>query len=161
MSMFGPNEPAIWHGTHRIQRMIGVFMFALAIGACGGGEEADAEPTPLPPVRASADVVSDAIVVPAEHASLGFQAGGTVQQVEVKEGDTVRQGDILVRLDGATEAATVMQAEADVAASEASAQAIDRRRFGRQCPCGQGRSRGCSRGSAFFGKSGLGGRRGP
>lgn len=100
-------------------RMACCASLAIAILGCGEGDEADAGPTPLPPIRSSSEVVADAVVVPAQHASLGFEGGGTIEGVTVAEGDMVQKGQILVRIDAATEAAAVLQAEADVAAAEA------------------------------------------
>jgi len=91
---------------------------AWLIAACGGDGEA-ADPTPLPPIVAPDEVVADAVVVPVRHASLSFTSGGTVQRVRVSEGDEVKKGQELVRLDSAAEAAAVLQARADLAAAEA------------------------------------------
>jgi len=81
--------------------------------------DSDADPTALPPVAASSEVVADAIVVPVRRAELGFLRGGRVARIAVAEGDRVASGQELVRLDGADEAAAVLQATADLAAAEA------------------------------------------
>ncbi len=100
------------------------FPLAFALSGCGTGDEVESGPTALPPILSSSDVVADAIVVPVEHSSLGFEAGGTIERILIAEGEEVSQGDILVRIDGAAEAAAVMQAQADVAAAEAQLQQI-------------------------------------
>lgn len=92
---------------------------------CRGGGDDGGEATPLPPIAATGDVVADAVVVPARRAELAFARGGSVARVSVAEGDAVKAGQELVRLDGADEAAAVLQAEADLAAAEAELAALE------------------------------------
>ncbi|MFC2037072.1 HlyD family secretion protein [Chloroflexota bacterium] len=68
----------------------------------------------LGPVKASDDVVADAVVVPVQHAKLSLLTGGIVAEVFVVEGDVVEAGQALVRLDSARQAAAVAQAEAQL-----------------------------------------------
>lgn len=95
-----------------------VFTFALA--ACG----TSAAPTALPtvsldsaaqPASSSGGKVSAAAqVVPATNLELAFPLAGLVETVNVKEGDTVKAGDILAALDTAILEAKVRDAEAVV-----------------------------------------------
>jgi HlyD family secretion protein len=66
----------------------------------------------LPPVRASNEVVSDAVVVPIQYAGLSLPAGGIVAEIPIAEGDTVAAGDMLLKLESARQAAAVAQAQA-------------------------------------------------
>jgi multidrug efflux pump subunit AcrA (membrane-fusion protein) len=68
----------------------------------------------LPVVRASEDIVADAVVVPIREAQPSLPTGGIVAEVLVVEGDQVEAGQVLVRLDSALQAAAVAQAEAQV-----------------------------------------------
>lgn len=90
----------------------------------GGFPFGEGDPTPIPsatePVVAAARrVLAEARVVPLRHVALAVPRGGRVEHVLVEEGDVVRKGDILLRLDSARQAAAVVQAEANVAAAQA------------------------------------------
>ncbi len=70
-------------------------ILSLVLVACG------AQPTVAPaPVEAvsSSDVVAEGRLEPAFGANLSFQVRGVVEDVFVSTGDTVKQGDVLVRL---------------------------------------------------------------
>lgn len=94
-------------------------VLALALAACGS----NATPTPLPtivvdstnntpnpvsPVSSGNDVVASAILIPAQDANLAFVSGGNVAKVNVKVGDRITVGHILVELD-----TTILQLEVD------------------------------------------------
>jgi HlyD family secretion protein len=68
----------------------------------------------LEAVKASNEVVADAVVVPVQYAQLTLPTGGIVAEVPVAEGDTVEAGQVLLRLDAARQAAAVAQAEAQL-----------------------------------------------
>jgi HlyD family secretion protein len=68
----------------------------------------------IPPVRASSEVVADAVVVPARSANLSLPTGGIVEQVLVTEGEEVEAGQVLLRLGAARQKAAVAQAEAQL-----------------------------------------------
>ena len=74
---------------------------------------ADTSATPGPvagePVKASTDVIAEAVVVPARSAALSLAAGGIVTDLPVAEGDNVDEGQVLVRLDRALSFATLAQ----------------------------------------------------
>ncbi len=72
-----------------------------------------ATPTPTPATKAEAGVVSAQGFVAPQHASdLAFRAGGRVAEILVKEGDRVKQGQALVRLQDDQLKAAVAQAQA-------------------------------------------------
>jgi multidrug resistance efflux pump len=101
----------------------GIAVIALVnLAACSSGDgKATPQPTvdAAPAARASDAVVADAWVVPVEWATLSFEAGGQVLAVKVKEGDSVKAGDVLAQLDDSDVALAVAQAEAAVALAQA------------------------------------------
>lgn len=82
-----------------------LFVFALTLAACAS--PATATPTVnVALAQAPADaVIAEGHLVPARDAMLAFQARGTVMEVNVKIGDKVREGDVLARLGGQSDAA--------------------------------------------------------
>ena len=68
----------------------------------------------LPAVKASDDVVADAVVLPIKSAQLSLPVGGIVAEVAIKEGEQVAVGQVLVRLEASRQAAAVAQAEAQL-----------------------------------------------
>jgi HlyD family secretion protein len=94
----------------------------IALSACNSiGGTATPQPTPdtASATQASDTVVADAWVVPARWATLSVETGGPVLAVKVKEGDSVKAGDVLVQLDDSDAALTVKRAEAAVALAQA------------------------------------------
>lgn len=89
-------------------------ILALILSACGG--QPTAEPTTSQPVivALSNDVIAEGRLRPVRAANLFFQARGVVEQVFVKAGDTVSEGDVLARLAnaGAAEAQVVAAQQA-------------------------------------------------
>jgi len=71
------------------------------------------------PVAASNAVVAEAKVVPARSAELSLPASGTIAEVLVAEGDQVKAGQMLARLDTAAQQAVVAQNAARLRKSEA------------------------------------------
>lgn len=70
-------------------------VLALFLAACGNTDVA----TPAPEqVVSSSEVVAEGRLEPIHATNLTFQARGVVEQVTVKAGDTVSEGDVLVRL---------------------------------------------------------------
>ena len=65
-------------------------------------------------------VVADAKVVPTRSASLSMSAGGIVEQLNVQEGDTVIDGQVLIKLDDAQQRVAVSQAQASLQRAQAS-----------------------------------------
>jgi HlyD family secretion protein len=84
------------------------------------------EPTPAPDPQANFDpgvVSAEGRVLPASSLDLGFTQSGRVSEVSVTEGDEVRAGDVLARLDSAYLTARVEEARAAQAAAEANLEA--------------------------------------
>lgn len=102
-----------------MKRLIIPILLILTLTACSGSAST---PTPLPtislePVPSSGSslsvIAASAIVVPIQTAQLSFPAVGRVQIVDVKVGDKVKAGDVLVSLDTALLEARVREAEAN------------------------------------------------
>ena len=64
-------------------------------------------------------VVADAKVVPVQSANLSMSAGGIVKQLTVQEGDTVANGQVLIKLDDAQQRVAVAQAQANLQSAQA------------------------------------------
>lgn len=73
----------------------------------------------LPVVKASAKIVSEAKVVPATSAELAFASGGIVAGVPVAQGEQVKAGDLLARLDTRILELQLAQEEASLAGARA------------------------------------------
>lgn len=97
------------------------FILALMLSACG----ASAAPTAIPTVSLDSGqpantspfagkASASAEVVPTTYLELSFPLSGAVRTVNVKEGDVVKSGDVLVALDTAILEAKVKDAEAFV-----------------------------------------------
>ncbi|MCS6994013.1 MAG: efflux RND transporter periplasmic adaptor subunit [Anaerolineales bacterium] len=93
---------------------------AFLLAACASGAGApQALPTValdgsnLPPTvsTAGSDVTASGTIVPAQEAKMAFAVGGIVRTVNVKVGQTVRAGDLLVELDNTTLQLELAQAE--------------------------------------------------
>lgn len=68
----------------------------------------------LPAVKESNLVSAEGTVVPAEKAELCFSQAGNVGEIYVKEGQQVKKGDLLVRLDNKDSSAQVEKAQASL-----------------------------------------------
>ncbi|MEI6288528.1 MAG: efflux RND transporter periplasmic adaptor subunit [bacterium] len=64
-------------------------------------------------------VTATGAVESAQDISLSFKAGGRLVEIKAKEGDKVKQGDILARLDASSLSAQVQQYQANVSAAKA------------------------------------------
>ena len=110
--------------TERKQWMLGLLpigLLLLGLSGCRGSDEVDnpdAEPT-LAPILAGTVVVAEAKVAPAQSAALSLMAGGRVAEISVEEGQTVKKGAILLRVDGARASASVLEARAALSIAEA------------------------------------------
>jgi multidrug efflux pump subunit AcrA (membrane-fusion protein) len=83
-----------------------IFAAALSLGlaglvACSAGAQPDAavQPTAIPAVQASSNVIAEGKVVPASSVDLSFEAPGVVAEILVAEGDRVEASQPLARLD--------------------------------------------------------------
>lgn len=82
------------------------------LSACGGsGQSANATPTVVA-TPAPETVSAEGTVLPSQRASLAFKTAGRVAEISVKEGDAVKAGALLARLDDTTLRAQVAQADA-------------------------------------------------
>ena len=68
---------------------------ALILTACGGQE---VMPTPQPELLPVEAVIAEGHLVPNDDLTLSFTVRGKVAEILVEEGDTVSQGDVLIRL---------------------------------------------------------------
>lgn len=78
-----------------------IFLIAaltLLLAACGAEQPAATTPEPVTAAVASDDVVAEGRLEPIRGTNLSFQARGVVEEVFVKAGDSVSEGDVLVRL---------------------------------------------------------------
>ena len=82
---------------------------ALVLAACSPA--APTQTAAATPVPASA-VISEGHIFPEKYTALSFLAAGVVKDVNIAQGDQVKQGDVLLRLDNAD------QAEAQVVAAQ-------------------------------------------
>ena len=87
-----------------------IVLLTLVLSACGGGQQTAATQEPAVNVINASDVVAEGRLEPAHATNLTFQARGVVEEVLVKVGDTVSEGDVLARLAnaGAAEAQVVV-----------------------------------------------------
>ncbi len=92
----------------------------LIVSACGGQPAPTPVPTSLPPVKDNSAISSEGKIEPLEVSNLSFAMGGEVTEVPVKEGDVLKAGDVIARLDRASLDAAIARAEAGVAEAKAS-----------------------------------------
>jgi multidrug efflux system membrane fusion protein len=112
------------------RQWVAVAVLALA-AACGGTK---VEHTPTVPVSVSAAVRIDApavvaangVVEPVQTVAVEAQVGGTLTEVSFQEGDEVKEGQILFRIDPRPFEAALRQAEAALARDRAQAQNAQR-----------------------------------
>lgn len=85
-------------------------LLMLVLSACDASQQVAATEEPAADVIDASDVIAEGRLEPFQAANLTFQARGMVEEVLVRIGDTVREGDILVRLAnaGAAEAQVVI-----------------------------------------------------
>ncbi len=112
----------------QLLRGSGVALAAAFLAGCGQKAEPEAAPTvrPVKIVELGGDVMERTLELPGQvqafrEASMGFEVSGLLQEVVVEEGDEVKKGDILARLDDRDYRAArdAAQAQLTVAQSEA------------------------------------------
>src|SRR4051794_32870734 len=96
----------------------------LALTASQGKPGNAPQATATPPgkttsINTGGEVVAEAEVLPIKFAELSLATTGIVSQVLVAEGDSVKQGQVLLRTDAKRQAAAVVQAQAALDASKA------------------------------------------
>ncbi len=92
----------------------------LILAACGSQPTVTPVPTGLPPVKDNSTLSAEGKVEPLQVANLSFATGGEVTEVLVKEGDALKAGDVIARLNTAAVETAIARAEAGVAAAKAS-----------------------------------------
>lgn len=111
--------------------LIVVSVLAITLSACGQAQEAEAVPTvvleageasPSNESQPSSgdSVAASGVVAPLQDANLSFTNVGRVTAVNVKVGDKVSAGDVLVQLDTSILEARVREAEANLAYAQIS-----------------------------------------
>ncbi len=98
-----------------IMLILALVLLVSGLTGCGlfGGEEAT--PEPPPDAVSQPNVVSaEAFVAPVQQADLAFEIGGRVVSVEVEEGDTIKKGQTLAKLDDSVLQASLKEAEANL-----------------------------------------------
>ena len=109
---------------------IGLILVAVLAGLGYVGYQkylAPAQGAPTPTGNASLSTTPEAPsvvsaegkIVPARDATLAFRMAGRVEKISVKEGEAVKEGDVLIQLESADVQAGVAQAQAAVAQAEA------------------------------------------
>ncbi|MGB8647658.1 MAG: efflux RND transporter periplasmic adaptor subunit [Anaerolineae bacterium] len=82
----------------RIVLALFLLSLVLVVAGCSGTSTPTAQGTPTAN-PAQAAVTAKGAVVPAQYARLGMSTGGTILKLNIKEGDKVKAGDVLVELD--------------------------------------------------------------
>ena len=114
----------------RTRILIGLVIVAVLAGLGYVGYQkylAPAQGAPTPTRHASLSTTPEAPsvvsaegkIVPARDATLAFRMAGRVEKISVKEGEAVKEGDVLIQLESADVRAGVAQAQAAVAQAEA------------------------------------------
>jgi HlyD family secretion protein len=91
-----------------------VIFAGLLLSACGSNVEAAAESTPIPTVVAENVIIAEGRLEPARYVDIAFNANGTVSEVLVSEGEQVKAGQVIARLENSeAKQAEVAKAEED------------------------------------------------
>jgi multidrug efflux pump subunit AcrA (membrane-fusion protein) len=93
-----------------------VIIAGLLLAGCGaaGGQAAAAESTPIPPVVAANVIIAEGRLEPERYADIAFNATGIVSEVLVSEGEQVKAGQVIARLENSeAKQAEVAKAEED------------------------------------------------
>src|SRR5512144_2125746 len=93
---------------------------ALALSGCAGQPTATPAPTPSAQKETSPVINASGEVVPAQWTTLSFAQAGNLAELLVHEGDTVKQGAVIARLDLPELKANLAQKQAAVKIAEAS-----------------------------------------
>ncbi len=101
-----------------------VLAAGLLLSACSGGTAAAQSATLAPVTAAGGSVTAEGHLEPATHTILYFLAAGRVSAVNVKQGDLVKKGDVLMSL-GDDETAQAAVSAAELAQASAQRQVDD------------------------------------
>ncbi len=105
----------------RIAFMISSFVLLSALlGACGGAPATET-PTPeaAPTKKADLSTAAEGNLEPLQSAALNFTGSGLVSEVNVKEGQAVKAGDVLARLKSDAQRDALAEAQAALATAQA------------------------------------------
>jgi len=94
-------------------KFLALIVLALTLAACGTAQVTP-EATPVPTVVADDTIVAEGKLEPIHYTELALNASGLVSEVLFIEGDEVKAGDVIARLD-AIEAQTLESAQAKAA----------------------------------------------
>jgi multidrug resistance efflux pump len=93
---------------------------AIALSGCAGQPAATSTPAPSAQAAATPIINASGEVVPAQWTTLSFAQAGNVDELPVKEGDTIKSGDVIARLSAPELQANLAQKQAAVKVAEAS-----------------------------------------
>ena len=96
--------------------IIGIVLLALLTGCAQSGAKPSPTPTATAKKTSASGASAQGYVTPIRHADLAFRTSGRVTQVLVTEGDQVKTGQPLVKLQDAELKAALAQAQADLKA---------------------------------------------
>jgi multidrug resistance efflux pump len=83
---------------------ITLIALSLLVSACGAGAQAGtATPEAIPTVIADSTIIAEGRLQPVRDAEIAFTASGVVSDILVQEGETVKQGQPLIRLGDASD----------------------------------------------------------
>jgi multidrug resistance efflux pump len=85
----------------RHKLLITILGLSLLFTACSSaGNAGTATPEAIPPVIADSTIIAEGRVEPIRYAEIAFNASGVVSEVLVEEGQSVKKGELLIRLGG-------------------------------------------------------------
>ena len=78
-----------------------LFFLALSLSACNASAQAATEPSAtVPAVTDPSAIIAEGRLEPIRYAEIAFNASGVVSEVLVKEGEAVKNGELLIQLGG-------------------------------------------------------------
>src|SRR5512139_1808731 len=119
-------HPSSFGGLMKGKQILALIIGATAVSAIGffGYQRflapVPATPTPAPAAKTEAAIISaQGFVAPQRSSDLSFRAGGRVTEILIAEGDQVKQGQALIRLQADQLQAAEAQAQAALALAKA------------------------------------------
>ena len=111
--------------------LIGLGLVAVLLAGLIAHDTVFAQPAATPIRTATADVGTVQSIVsgtgtlePAGRMNVNFKTAGTLTEVDVKVGDKVTTGQVLARIDGSSQQASLAQAQASLASAQANLQSV-------------------------------------
>ncbi|MEK6751757.1 MAG: efflux RND transporter periplasmic adaptor subunit [Chloroflexota bacterium] len=83
-------------------KLLTLIVLVLTLAACGTAPVTP-EATPIPTVIADDTIIAEGRVEPIQYAEIAFNASGAISEVLVKEGQSVKKGEPLIRLGDASD----------------------------------------------------------